>query len=128
WRRRFGGDPHIVGSAVTVAGGSALVLGVMPASFLPLAIYGDEEYWTPFRIDLANRTHAGRYAMVIGRLRSGASLPQARSEMERIAGELERDSPDYDTGWSTNVVSLSEQVVGSPRLILLVLLGAVALV
>jgi len=128
WKRRFGGDPHIVGTTVPVAGGSAAVLGVMPANFLPLAIYGDEEYWTPFRIDLANRTHSGRYAMVIGRLRSGASLAQARSEMETIAADLQREYPDYDTGWSTNVVSLTEQVVGPTRLILLVLLGAVTLV
>jgi len=88
WRRRFGGDPHIVGSAVPVAGGSALVLGVMPANFLPLAIYGDEG----------------------------------------IAADLERQYPDFDTGWSANVVSLTEQVVGPTRLILLVLLGAVGLV
>ena len=128
WRRRFGSDPHIVGQAVPVAGGSALVLGVMPASFLPLAIYGDEEYWTPLRLDPANRTHSGRYAMVIGRLRSGASLAQARAQLKKIAADLERQYPDYDTGWSTNVVSLTEQVVGPTRLILLVLLGAVALV
>jgi len=128
WKRRFGGDPQIVGTTVPVAGGSAMVLGVMPATFLPLAIYGDEEYWTPFRLDLANRTHSGRYAMVIGRLRSGASLTQARSEMETIAGQLQREYPDYDAGWSTNVVSLTDQVVGPTRLILLVLLGAVTLV
>ena len=134
WRRRFGGDPHIVGSAVPVAGGSALVLGVMPANFLPLAIYGDEEYWTPFRLEVANRLdvahrmHSGRYAMVIGRLRSGVSLAQARAQIKTIAADLERQYPDFDTGWSANVVSLTEQVVGPTRLILLVLLGAVGLV
>jgi putative ABC transport system permease protein len=126
WRRRFGADPAIVGKAVPVAGGAAVVLGVMPPSVRPMP-WGNEEYWEPFRLDPGNRTRHGRYLMVVGRLRSGVTRDQARLEMAGIARTLERQYPDFDSGWGVNVVGLTDQVVGSARTILLVLLGAVSL-
>ncbi len=125
WQRRFGGDPAVVGRPVAVAGGTVTVVGVMPATFRPL---GTEEYWKPFTISAENWKPMGRYAMVMGRLKPGVSAEAARAEMMTIARGLEREFPEHDTGWSTNVVSLTEQVVGGAREMLLVLLGAVALV
>jgi ABC-type antimicrobial peptide transport system permease subunit len=48
--------------------------------------------------------------------------------MNGIAASLEKEYPDFDTGWSTNVVQLKDQVVGSSRRVLLLLLGAVSMV
>jgi predicted permease len=127
WRRRFGADRGIVGRVVPIAGGTATVLGVMPPTMRAMP-WGDEEYWEPFRLDPNDRGHHGRYAMVVGRLRPGVTQQQARREMAGLAGQLEQEHPEFDTGWGVNVVSLTEQVVGSARTILLVLLGAVSLV
>jgi putative ABC transport system permease protein len=127
WRRRFGADPGIVGRVVSIAGGTATVIGIMPPTMRPMP-WGDEEYWEPLRLDPADSGHHGRYAMVVGRLRPGVTRQQAQSEMAGIAGQLEREYPAFDTGWGVNVVGLTDQVVGSARTILLVLLGAVALV
>jgi len=127
WRRRFGGDPTVVGRAVAIAGGSAVVLGVMPPSLRPMP-WGDEQYWEPFRLNPSDRGNDGRYAMVIGRLRPGVTRSQAQAEMAGIARGLEHDYPAFDTGWGVNLVSLTDQVVGSSRHILGVLLGAVSLV
>ena len=127
WRRRFGSDPTVVGHAVSIAGGSAVVLGVMPPNLRPMP-WGDEEYWEPFRLNPGDRGNDGRYAMVIGRLRPGVTRSQAQAEMAGIARGLEQDYPAFDTGWGINLVSLTDQLVGSSRHMLGVLLGAVSLV
>src|SRR3989454_7520985 len=127
WRRRFSADPAIVGRAVPVAGGTARVVGVMPASFRPMPL-GREEYWEPMALDWSNRARSGRYAMAVGRLRDGVTIERAQTEMSRIARQLESEDPAYDTGWGATVVSLMEQVVGGAQRTILVVLGAVSLV
>lgn len=128
WRRRFAGDSSVVGRAVPVAGGAATIIGVMPPAFRPMP-WGDEEYWEPFRRDPSDRTRqGGRYAMVVGRLRPGVTREQAQAEMDVITSGIEREQPEFDTGWSANVVSLTDQVVGSVRPALLIVLTAVAIV
>ena len=128
WRRRFGADSSVVGRAVPIAGGSATVLGVMPPAFRPMP-WGDEEYWEPFRRDPSDRSRqGGRYAMVVGRLRPGVTRERAQAEMDVITSGIEREHPEFDTGWSANVVSLTDQVVGSARPALLIVLTAVAIV
>ena len=127
WRRRFGGDSAILGHAVPIAGGTARIVGVMPASFRPMPL-GQEEYWEPLPLNWSDRTRSGRYIMVVGRLKDGVTLERARSEMAAIARQLEAEIPDYDTGWGTTVVPLMEQVVGQSRRVILIILGAVSVV
>ncbi len=127
WRGRFGGDSGVVGRTVPVAGGNATVVGVMPPTFRAMP-WGSEEYWEPFRLDPSNRSRHGRYAMVVGRLRSGVTRERAQAEMDVITSGIEREHPEFDTGWGANVVSLTDQVVGSARGTLLIVLAAVAIV
>jgi putative ABC transport system permease protein len=127
WRRRFGADSGIIGRSVPVVGGNATVLGVMPPDFHAMP-WGTEQYWAPFRLDQNDRERHGRYAMVVGRLRPAVTAAQAQAQMDVITRSLEQEYPDFDTGWDANVVSLTEQVVGSARGTLLVVLGAVTLV
>ncbi len=127
WRRRFGSDSAIVGRSVPVAGGSALVLGVMPPALRPMP-WGTEEYWAPLRLNESNRARGGRYLMVVGRLKPGATQTGAQAEMDVITRSLQQEYPGFDTGWTANVVTLTEQVVGSARQALVVVLGAVILV
>ena len=127
WRRRFSADRAIVGRAVPVAGGTARVVGVMPASFRPMPL-GHEEYWEPMALDWSNRVRNGRYAMAVGRLKAGVTIERAQTEMSRIARQLESDYPAFDTGWGATVVPLMEQVVGGSRRSILIVLGAVSLV
>jgi putative ABC transport system permease protein len=127
WHRRFHADPFVVGRSIATSEGPATIVGVMPASVRPLP-WGDEEYWEPFRLDSSDRVRKGRYTMVLGRLRPGVSRSKAQEEMTRIAHGLEREYPGSDTGWGVHVVGLTEQVVGSARTVLLLLLGAASLV
>ena len=127
WRRRFGGDSGIIGRPVPVAGGSAVVLGVMPPTLRPMP-WGQEEYWEPLRLDESDRTRSGRFTMVVGRLKTGVTVARAQAEMDVITRSLEQEHPEFDTGWGANVVRLTDQIVGSARRALLVVLGAVTLV
>ncbi len=127
WRRRFGGDSGVVGRSIPVAGGAATVLGVMPPTLRPMP-WGTEEFWAPLRLNEGNRARGGRYLMVVGRLKPGVTQTAAQAEMNVITQALQQEYPGFDTGWTANVVSLTDQVVGSARRALLVVLGAVILV
>lgn len=127
WRHRFGADSSVIGRAVSVAGGTVRVVGVMPPGFGPLP-YGQERYWEPSRLDPNDRSRHGRYLVVVGRLKPGATIAQAQAEMDRITPALAREFPRFDTGWGANVVSLTDQVIGSARTGLFIALAAVGIV
>jgi putative ABC transport system permease protein len=127
WRGRFGGDSSIIGRTVPVSGGSVTVLGVMPPALRPMP-WGREAYWEPLRLNESNRVHSGRWLMVIGRLKPGVDEARAQAEMDVITRSLQQQYPDFDTGWDANVLPLTDQVVGSARQALVIVLGAVVLV
>jgi predicted permease len=131
WRRRFGGDPAVVGRAVTLDGAPFTLVGVMgPAFRFPDA---GTEVWAPESlIDAARapRRRDTRYQRVIARLGPGVTLAQARAEMDTIAGRMAAQHPDTNAGRTrVTIVPLQESIAGeSVRRPLLVLLGAVVLV
>ena len=125
WQSRFGSDSSIVGRRIPLAGGSAEVIGVAPATFRPM---GDEEYWEPLRLGSGASLRRGRFVMVIGRLRDSVTVDQAHNEMVGIARQLEQEYPEFNTGWSVQVFSLLDDVVGAAGQRLWIALGAVALV
>jgi putative ABC transport system permease protein len=127
WRRRFGGDAAILGSAVQLDGQSYQVVGVMPAG---QEYPREAEIWVPLAFterDLATQRGA-HYLDVIGRLRPGATLEAAQSQMTTIAGRLAEVYPGTNRDAGAAVVPLRESMVGSVGPALKVLLGAVGLV
>jgi putative ABC transport system permease protein len=126
WLRQFGGDPGVVGRAVTINGEPMTVVGVMPRSFEVFGLPAD--VYTPFRLGPSARRFSGRSIVVLGRLKPGVTRDQAQAEMESVMADLRREQPDFNTGWTANVVPLREQLVGDVRLAVLVLFGAVGAV
>src|ERR1700690_3190911 len=126
WREHFGSDPGIVGQNVTLNGQGYTVVGVMPARFqMPPSM----QVWTPMALTDQEKAVRGEHHYgVIGRLKPGVDLKQAQAEMNTISSRLEQQYPTDDKGWGAVVVPLREQLVGSVRPALLVLLGAVAFV
>jgi putative ABC transport system permease protein len=122
WQRRFGGDPAVVGQTITVNERARTIIGVMPPDFH--SVGARPEIWTPAEFP---REWHGRFLQVVGRLRPGATLEQARSEMTAIHARLAEAHPEYNTNWTAHLVPLHEQVTGEVRPALLVLLGAVGL-
>jgi predicted permease len=129
WQRRLGGDPNIIGQTLTLNGRDFTIIGIMPPSFqFPSRV----EMWTPVG-QLAKDpgwesrgNHPGLYAMA--RLKPGVTVQQARDDMEIVAANLEKQYPDSNTGNRASLTPALENVVGSIRTALLVLLSAVGFV
>jgi putative ABC transport system permease protein len=126
WLRQFNGDVTVVGRPLTINGEPATVIGVMPRGFDILGLPADA--YIPFRLGAAARRFSGRSLVALARLQPGVTRDQAQAELERVMGDLRREQPDFNTGWTANIVPLREQLVGDVRLAVLVLFGAVAAV
>ena len=126
WQRRFGGDPAIIGRAVSVSGAPVTVIGVMPAGFyFPNRA---TELWRPIAIDPANAPRGAHFLAVVGRLKPGVDVEQADAEMKVIADRLGRQYPESSANESAGVVMLHENIVGPVKQMLLTLFAAVAVV
>jgi ABC-type lipoprotein release transport system permease subunit len=124
WRRRFGADAGAVGRTVMLDWVPCTIIGVMPQGFrAPLR---PAEMWTQLDIP-RSRIAGGRFARVIGRLRPGVALAEARADLEGIARETERERPERNKGWSATVVPLAEYSSSRAASPLWRVLGAVAL-
>ena len=125
WRRRFGADPAIVGRSLTLDGESYTVVGVAPPRF---QFPSRRDLWLPLAVDPAKADRANHNYLVVGRLRPGASLASATTEMVGLAGRLARLFPATNEGWTVRLIGLKEQIVQPIRPALLVLVAAVAAV
>jgi len=127
WQRRFGGDPGIVGRALTLNGESYTVIGVLPASFQFALRPAD--LWVPYQPTQNQLTRRYMHGTnLIGRLKSDKSVSDAQSEMTLISGRIAQQHNDSHAGIVGQVVPLQEEIVGNVRPILLVLLAAVGFV
>lgn len=128
WQRRFGGDPKVVGTQITLSGESYTVVGVLPAEF-SFARSGSAELWAALR-PTPNLT-APRYMHwlnVVARLKPGVSMEAARGRLRAIGQQIADDDTASHEGTALVAVPLHEEVVGQVRPVLLSLLAAVGLV
>jgi predicted permease len=128
WRRRFAGDPGVVGRTMNLSGATFTVVGVMPEGFRFAPFWATKaELWVPLAFPpeiLEQRTRNS--LRVFARLRPGVSVEEGRAEMLAITSRLEAEFPG--TNRNIQVVPLKEKVVGSIRPQLVVLACAVAFV
>lgn len=126
WRSRFGSDPNIVGRKLTMNNAPASVAGVLPATFdfSTMFVPGARvDMLVPF--PLTQRTDGwGNTLAVIGRLRPGATIGQAKAELEGINEDLRRADPGR-WAFGSRVTNLREHLTGRFRQGLLILLFAV---
>ena len=126
WSRKFGSSAGIIGKSITLSGTSYTVVGVIPAGF---TFYGQHrDVYTPIGQwnDPTFRDRRIVYSSgIVGRLKSGVTLAQARADMESIAQNLAAIYPQADKGLGITLVPLKEDLIGSVRPWLLLLLGAV---
>jgi len=129
WRRRFGADPNIIGTPLTLDGAIHQIVGIAPEGFHLLDT--PTEIWIPYvpdPTDMVDSSRGHRSLTVIGRLKSGVSVEQAGSVLVALANHLGELHPDTNGGYSAEVVSLQDQMVGNIRSTLWTLIGAVAFV
>ena len=127
WRRRYGGAADAIGRAVVMNGEPATIVGVLPADFTVVGFRG--EFWRPAVVPAEARTSfRGRSLMAIAKLRDGVSPAAAQEELAAVFAGLVQEHPEFNTGWTLNVVPLREQLASETRPALWVLFGAVVAV
>ena len=132
WRRRFAADPAVVGRLITLDSTGFTIAGVMPQGFEFPYLADRVEIWIPMVADqFVASMMDGRGASfmnAIGRLRPGATVGEAQSELAAIAGRLAQQYPQTNAGRTIAVLPLRDDIVDDYRQGLVLLLGAVGVV
>ena len=128
WERRFDRDPDVLGDAVSLSGDAYTFIGVVGDGF-DFSDYGTfPQLWTPFQFD-PNTSDQGHYFQVMGRLKDGVSLAQARAALEQSTQAYRARFPDVLPEEGVfDVTPTREVLVSNARPSLLVLMGAVGFV
>ena len=126
WRSHFGGAAAAIGRAITLDGQPFTIIGVVPAEF---QILYPSDIWTPFVPRRSPEQRRQHYMQVIGRLKPGVTLDQARTDMGGVADEIARIAPDTNEDWGVTIEPLRDAIVGGDlRTTSLVLAGVVGFV
>ncbi len=128
WQRRFAGSQDALGKTLTLDNNPYTLIGVLPAGFqivAPSEVFVPFEPWAHTLPD-DRSWHTG--IRPIARLKDGATLQQARNELQTIAKRLEHQYPETNTNVEALVLPLHDQMVSNVRPALLTLLIAVGLV
>ena len=139
WRREFGGNEKVLQNTVLLNGEKYEIVGVMPSNFslgyevVPtVASIPEPDLFLPLPMNSEEKQAQGdeNYNLV-ARLKPGASIAQAQSELDIATKKLAEQFPDrypVTRRFSLSVKPLLEQVVGDVRRPLIVLLAAVGCV
>jgi predicted permease len=126
WKRRYAGDPGILGMTILLDAQKYTVIGVLPAWFdFPDARV---QLWLPVQHEVSEmdmRNRGNHRFWVVARLKDGVSLAQASSELNGLQQRLHAQFPDEMMGKGAHVVGLSENLVREVKEPLYVLMGAV---
>jgi len=144
WQSRFGGDPQLIGQAVTLDQQRYTVVGVTPPGF---DFFPTADLLTPLALTAKNIRNPDYHLYIVARLKPGLTLEQARQEMARIAPVLEEQrnavikrvgqqaaagpaagAQPFDARRELRLQPLRELLVKDFRLSLLVLWGVVGFV
>ncbi|HEX3880225.1 MAG TPA: ABC transporter permease [Bryobacteraceae bacterium] len=125
WRRRYGGDPGIIGKTIGVGSDQARVVGVMPSGFHFPDV---AELWMPLQFDPKHNTRMDHGLEAIARLRRGASVEQAQDDLRGIMRQIIQEHPTENYGQTVNVSPYRERDTQKVKPVLYTLMGAVGFV
>jgi predicted permease len=128
WAKTLSADPQIIGKTMTLNGTAYIVIGVLardPGFFLTPV-----EYYLPLRpsVAQASKRNAHEWMQVLGLLKPGVTLPQARSELDTIMQRLAQVDPGPEDDHRAFVEFLTEQRTGDLRHVFVLLMASVCLV
>jgi predicted permease len=124
WRQHVGGRRDLSGATLRVRATIGAIVGVMPAGF---DFPAGTDVWIPRELTASSPFRTGHNWRVVARINDGLGLPAAREESTAIARRLK--AQHGEATWMTDVavVPLHEEIVGSVRPVLLMLLASVGL-
>ncbi len=124
WRRKFGGDPAIVGKSLSLGNEPYTIVGVIGKDFVadPQA-----DLWLPFQFEPVSND-MNHFFEVTGLLQPGVTVAQANAQLQEAGPQYHREFPDTDPRPHFTVGPLRDSIIGDARNSLLMMLGAVGLV
>jgi predicted permease len=135
WKRRFGGDPSVIGKRILMDAKARNVIGVLPQDFRFMD--NKAEFILPFKFD-RNKTYLGNFSYDgIARLKPGVTLAQANADVARMLPiDLEKFPPPpgfsrrlfEDARIGPSVHPLKQDAVGDVGNVLWVLMGTIGIV
>ena len=127
WVSRFNSDPSILGRTYILNGVPRTLVGIMPQRFA----WGDADLWIPTTLNRADEAAIGEfpnYFWLLGHLRPGVTMGQARADLDLVAHRLAKVYPnEYPKHFTVNVQTLADTVVGQFRVMLFIVMGAVSM-
>ena len=128
WRRRYGGDPQIIGKTLQINDKPYMVIGVLPRNFSLFGTSPELDLWTPLALNQSQLDREDHQLVIFGRLKPSITLPQALTEMQSIQEGLKKQYPGIDQENGIRVVGFHSELVGSVRPALLLLTAAITFV
>ena len=126
WTRQFGARSDIVGGAITLSGNPYTVIGVLPKEFVTPAMWPRmPDVWVPIGLDPNVNLRDARMLRVLGRLRPGTTVDQARSDLGRIATSMAKTYPETNASTAVSITPLLDSLTSDARPSLLILVAAV---
>lgn len=125
WRNHFGGDNGVVGKVIPINGRQVTVIGVMPKGWRFPEVC---DIWMPLQLDEKDHPRGNFFLDCIGKVKKGASIEQARAELEAITARIGAQHPGTNTGCGVHVVPFREEMVRHFKSLTLLVMGAVLFV
>src|SRR5881398_3530075 len=133
WQKRLDGDPNVIGRSITLNGAPHTIVGVLPN--LPFSWVGPAaEVWTTKPFEIAGISYermmrGSGFLRVVGRLKPGMTLEQAKAAMPPLEQSYRARYPDkIDSSSVMTLKTLPDDVTGNLRPAFATLLAAVAFV
>jgi putative ABC transport system permease protein len=127
WRKRYNGDPSVVGTEVRLDGSNWTIVGVVPKEF---ELLGKTSMWAmrPL-VNLPPRVRGAYALQVVGRMRPGVTVQAAESDLAAVAAGLATEFPQTNKDRSVSLEPLHASMIGSDlRLTSMLFLGVVGFV
>jgi putative ABC transport system permease protein len=140
WERQFAGDAAVLGSMMSIDGLPVQIVGVLDSrAKLPEQLEASDaspiDVWLPLWIDPSEPARNHHVFRSIARLKNGVALASAQSELTRLTRQLPEALPTAyserfmrETGFSTEVLPLRDDVVGGIARVLWILFASVGIV
>jgi putative ABC transport system permease protein len=129
WQSHLGGSADVIGKSIILNGQTLTIVGITRQGLQ--GPQGNPDVWMPIgyypnkgELDTRGRPSVAVY----GRMKKGVTIDQARADMNAIAAHIAEEFPATNAGITVGMLDLKEQLVGSPRTQLYLVLAAVGLV
>jgi predicted permease len=125
WRRRFGGDPGLLGQTLDLDGAPHTIVGILPRQLdYPERV----DILMPAPAQLQRGSRKAAFLPTIARMKAGVALPEIDAQLASVADRLGRLYPATDRDLTARAVPLLTSETAEARVPVLALLGAIALV